>query len=201
MDGRVEGGFNGGGNSVDSREDYPYNRGGGGGATDIRLLDDTLLNRIIVAGGGGGGSANYTLGGKGGAGGGVSGENGIVGQFAAYGGGGNQSEGGNSYGSSVCERGILGVGGSVSGYNFLAGGGGGGWFGGGASGFHGGGGGGGSGYVLTASSYKPSGYKLGSEYYLTDAQTIAGNTSFLAPGGGTETGHSGNGYARITVVE
>ena len=33
---------------------------------------------------------------------------------------------------------------------------------------------------------------------LTDAQTIAGNTSFPAPGGGTETGHAGSGYARIT---
>lgn len=65
----------------------------------------------------------------------------------------------------------------------------------------GGGGGGGSGYVLTSSSYKPSGYALGSEYYLTNAQTIAGNQSFPAPGGGNETGHSGNGYARITLVE
>ena len=61
--------------------------------------------------------------------------------------------------------------------------------------------GGGSGYVLTDSSYKPSGYLLGSEYYLSNAQTIAGNQSFPTPGGGTEKGHSGNGYARITVVE
>ncbi len=62
-------------------------------------------------------------------------------------------------------------------------------------------GGGGSGYVLTASSYKPTGYLLGSEYYLSNAQTIGGNQSFPAPGGGNETGHSGNGYARITLVE
>lgn len=61
-------------------------------------------------------------------------------------------------------------------------------------------GGGGSGYVLTASSYKPSGYLLGSQYYMTSASTKTGNTSFAAPGGGTETGHSGNGYARITLV-
>ncbi len=62
---------------------------------------------------------------------------------------------------------------------------------------------GGSGYVYTsstASSY-PSGCLLNSSYYLTNAQTIAGNTSFPAPGGGNETGHSGNGYARITLVE
>ncbi len=57
-------------------------------------------------------------------------------------------------------------------------------------------GGGSSGNVLTTSSYK-----LGLEYYLSDAQTIARNQSFPAPGGGTETGHSGNGYARITLVE
>lgn len=60
---------------------------------------------------------------------------------------------------------------------------------------------GGSGYVLTTSSYKPSGYLLGSQYYMTNAQTKAGNTSFPAPGGGNETGHSGNGYATITLVE
>ena len=81
------------------------------------------------------------------------------------------------------------------------GGGGGGWFGGGGGSGGNGGGGGGSGYVLTYNSYKPTGYKLGSEYFLTDAETIAGNQSFPAPGGGNETGHSGNGYARITLVE
>ena len=36
------------------------------------------------------------------------------------------------------------------------------------------GGNGGSGYVLTASSFKPTGYLLGEEYYLTDGKTIAG---------------------------
>ena len=62
---------------------------------------------------------------------------------------------------------------------------------------------GGSGYVYTsstASSY-PSGCKLNNSYYLTNASTKAGNTSFVAPGGGNETGHSGNGYARITLIE
>ena len=67
---------------------------------------------------------------------------------------------------------------------------GGGWYGGGADNdaF---GGGGGSGYVLTSSSSKPSGYALGSQYYLSNAATYAGNTSFVSPTGGTETGHSG----------
>ena len=60
---------------------------------------------------------------------------------------------------------------------------------------------GGSGYVLTSSSSKPSGYALGSQYYLSNASTKAGNTSFVSPTGGNETGHSGNGYARITLVE
>lgn len=36
---------------------------------------------------------------------------------------------------------------------------------------------------------------------LTEAQTIAGNASFTTTSGsGTETGHSGNGYAKITPV-
>lgn len=61
------------------------------------------------------------------------------------------------------------------------------------------GGGGGSGYVYTsstASSY-PSGCKLTSSYYLTNASTTAGSSSFPSTTGGTEIGHSGNGYARI----
>ena len=65
------------------------------------------------------------------------------------------------------------------------------------------GGGGGSGYVYTestASNY-PSGCKLNSSFYLTNAQTIAGNTSFTSPTGSNETGHSGNGYARITALD
>lgn len=59
---------------------------------------------------------------------------------------------------------------------------------------------GGSGYVYTSStaSNYPSGCLLNSSYYLTEAQTIAGNTSFASVSGSTETGHGGNGYARIT---
>ena len=48
-------------------------------------------------------------------------------------------------------------------------------------------GGGGSGYVNTAQ--------------LTSTQTIAGNQSFPSPtSSSNETGHAGNGYARITPV-
>lgn len=88
----------------------------------------------------------------------------------------------------------IGAGGTGS-----SGAGGGGWYGGGA----GWPAGGGSGYVYTASSATnyPSGCLLNSSHYLSNAQTIAGNQSFPAPGGGNETGHSGNGYARITLVE
>ena len=72
-----------------------------------------------------------------------------------------------------------------------AGGGGGGWYGGKADtgttakpGYGVYGGGGGSGYIGG----------------VTNGTTIAGDQSFAAPGGGTETGHSGDGYARITLT-
>lgn len=57
--------------------------------------------------------------------------------------------------------------------------------------------GGGSGWVNVAASAgnRPSGY-TGLE--LDSGITTAGDQSFEAPGGGTETGHEGNGYARIT---
>jgi len=35
---------------------------------------------------------------------------------------------------------------------------------------------------------------------VTDGTTIAGNQSFSAPAGGSETGHGGDGYARITLT-
>lgn len=91
-------------------------------------------------------------------------------------------------------------------YRYCSGAGGGGWYG-------GGGGlksdnsmtyvhysGGGSGFVNTAASAgnRPSGY-TGLE--LDSGTTYDGNTSFPSTGGGTETGHSGNGYARITRLE
>lgn len=79
--------------------------------------------------------------------------------------------------------------------------GGGGWYGGGACDHQGGGGG--SGYVYTSStaSNYPNGCLLNNSYYLTNAETKDGNTSFPSPtSSGNETGHSGNGYARITLV-
>lgn len=57
--------------------------------------------------------------------------------------------------------------------------------------------GGGSGFVNIAANaqYSPSGY---TGIDLDSGSTYAGDTSFPSTGSGTETGHSGNGYARIT---
>ena len=189
--GLAEGGFNGGGAAYGSSTGEPAN--GGGGASDIRINEDSLYSRVIVAGGGGGGGED-------------SGDN------PGYGGG---TSGGASSGmSTLATQTSTGTGG-VFGFGANTpndgGGGGGGWYGGGTtngsqniptsnSGSDTSGGAGGSGYVYTsstASSY-PSGVKLNSSYYLTNAATIAGNTSFTDNSGSTVTGHSGNGYARIT---
>lgn len=201
--GYYPGGFNGGG--------YRYNYKGGGGATDIRIGSASLYARVIVAGGGGSdGSPNYS----GGYAGGVSGTRGNFG-CGSYGYGGSQTASysslsainsqGTTNSSSNCAAGF-GFGGfgcySSSGYG---GAGGGGWYGGqgtypDGSGDDDGGGGGGSGYVYTSSTAKnyPQGCLLNSSYYLTDAQTIAGNQAFTSPEGTSETGHSGNGFCRIT---
>ena len=184
------GGWNGGGTNYGSSSGEPA--GGGGGATDIRLNGTTLYHRIIVAGGGGGGGEDsgdtYGVGG---------GESGTA--------GGSRSDAGTQ---------TAGTNGAVFGYGASSpndgGAGGGGWYGGGtnggsqtipssSTGTDCQGGSGGSGYVWTSatSQYAPTGYSVPATYYLTNAQTIAGNTSFPAPGGGVETGHPNSGYARI----
>ena len=197
------GGFNGGG--------YRYNYKGGGGATDIRIGSASLYARVIVAGGGGSdGSSGYS----GGYAGGVSGARGNFG-CGSYGYGGSQTASysslsainsqGTTNSSSNCAAGF-GFGGFgcyyASGYG---GAGGGGWYGGqgtypDGSGDDDGGGGGGSGYVYTSSSASnyPQGCLLNSSYYLSDASNLSGNESFKSPSGSTETGHSDNGYCRIT---
>lgn len=89
-------------------------------------------------------------------------------------------------------------------YRYCAGGGGGGWYGGGSGksdsstsyiNYTGGG----SGFVNTSAnaSSRPSGY---TGLQLDSGTTTAGNTSHPSTSGGTETGHSGNGYAKITVI-
>lgn len=88
-------------------------------------------------------------------------------------------------------------------YRYCSGAGGGGWYGGGTTYSDNGTtsckyGGGGSGFVNTAASAgnRPSGY---TGLQLDSGTTYAGNTSFPNTAGtGNETGHSGNGYAKIT---
>lgn len=189
---KVEGGFNGGGFAFHESTGEPGN--GGGGATDVRIAQDSLYARIIVAGGGGGSGEDNETGGYGG------GETGGAGSGNTSLTQASQTSGGtNSFG--------FGLGGNT--YNGGAGGGG--WYGGASrysvssysTGSDSEGGGGGSGYVYTSSTAKnyPSGCLLNSSYYLSNAQTIAGNDSFASPTGSSETGHSGNGYCRITVIE
>lgn len=122
------------------------------------------------------------------------------------GGGGTQTAGGAGGSNNAGTFGQGGQGLSDSGG--YGGAGGGGWYGGGGSypdysGDDDRGGGGGSGYVYTSStaSNYPSGCLLNSSYYLTSASTTAGNTSFTSPTGTSETGHTGNGYVRITVIK
>lgn len=189
---KVEGGFNGGGFASHESAGEPGN--GGGGATDVRIAQDSLYARVIVAGGGGGSGEDNETGGYGG------GETGGAGSGNTLLTQASQTSGGtNSFG--------FGLGGNT--YNGGAGGGG--WYGGASrysvssysTGSDSEGGGGGSGYVYTSSTAKnyPSGCLLNSSYYLSNAQTIAGNNSFASPTGSSETGHSGNGYCRITVIE
>ncbi len=157
---------------------------GGGDASDMRVGGSALTNRIIVAGGGGG---KIFEAGEPGIGGGLIGGNWVNGSMQCT--GGTQNSGGTSTFGTTGSFGQAGA-------NYS--GGGGGWYGGGA-GYNGCGG---SGYVFTEASDK-TGYGVNLpdiKYYLSDAQTIAGDTSFPAPGGGSEIGHSGNGYARITPL-
>ena len=190
------GGFNGGGTTG--------SKGGtGGGASDIRIGTDSLYARVIVAGGGGGkGQDNCAAGGVGG--GTTGGGSASQSSCGTQAGGGTQTAGGakgNYSGTYGANKGAFGKGGNASDGRYDGGGGGGGWYGGGAGASSGwsNGGGGGSGYVYTsstASSY-PSGCLLNNSYYLTNASTTAGSSSFIGPSSSSETGHSGNGYARI----
>lgn len=126
--------------------------------------------------------------------------------FGSGGGGGTQTAGGAGGYSNAGTFGQGGLGLSRS--DGYAGAGGGGWYGGGGSypdgsGDDDRGGGGGSGYIYTSStaSNYPSDCLLNSSYYLTNASTTAGNAAFTSPTGASETGHTGNGYIRITVIK
>lgn len=208
------GGFNGGG--------YRYKYYGGGGATDIRINNDNLLARVIVAGGGGSDGATSKKGMYGGGTAGGSSTESYT-SISNYGGkGGTQTYSGYSANYTITTQATTGLDSNTKdyyagGFGFGGGGvylssgyggaGGGGWYGGSGnvpdgSGDDDRGGGGGSGYIYTtgtASSY-PSGCLLNSSYYLVNAQTVAGDTAFTSPSGTSETGHSGNGYAKVTYI-
>ena len=174
------GGYNGGGNSYSHQS---CNAGGAGGgathfATKSGLLESLESNKasvLLVAGGAGG--AGWQ--GQGG-----------------YGGGANMSggNGGDGNGATVSSgfkfgKGQGGADGVCSGASSIhAGGGGGGYYGGYAKGTKtsDAGGGGGSGYASST---------------MTKISGANGNASMPAPAGSTETGHTGNGYARITLVK
>ena len=192
--GGTNGGYNGGG----KRGSYA----GGGGATDIRIGEDSLYARVIVAGGGGSDGATNK---KGMYGGGTAGGT-TTESYGSGGEGGTQTAGGAGSNQSATTAGTFGIGGDgLNASGGYAGAGGGGWYGGAGSypdgsGDDDRGGGGGSGFVWVGLN-APSGYLLNESHYLTSASTVAGSTSFAGPNGTNETGHTGNGYARITVIE
>ncbi|MDD2203264.1 MAG: glycine rich domain-containing protein [Bacilli bacterium] len=203
------GGWNGGGSGgihVDGDS-------GGGGGTDIRLVGGTwneptsLYSRIMVAGAGGGtdnsgdtpSSFNSGLDqsddGSGGWGGGLIGGNAKVGTFRA-----------NTGGTQTF--GTLGQGQNSLTTNDM-GGAGGGYRGGIATNDHQGGGGGGSAFISGypgCDAIDEAGVNTGqpnhfSGMVFTNSLMLSGNEVMPKPGGGTQTGHSGNGYARIIYMQ
>ena len=189
------------GSTYDSSGISAYNGGGkgsssGGGATHIAKANRGELKNYssyksevyIVAGGGGGGADSGWGTGTGGAGGGTSGGIGTdystVTQRAT---GGSQTGPGvngrysNQSNINVINAPGFGQGGSSNAGGNYGGGGGGGWYGGG-------------GYPWAGSGAGGSGYIGG----VTNGQTIAGNQTIPSPTGGTEIGHFGNGYCKIT---
>ncbi len=167
------GGWNGGGSTENT------NGWGGGGATDIRKGGTSLNNRIIVAGGGGGSQAS-----SGGHGGGLTGLDG--GQlYGTPGYGATQTAGGGGGSSGSFGQGGIG---RHGGDGLPGGGGGGGWYGGGGA-------------ISDASNRDDSGGGGGSGYIggVLNGTTIDGSKAMpRTTGTGTEIGHAGNGYARVS---
>lgn len=205
--GKTAGGFNGGG----KRQGY----NGGGGGSDIRIGTDSLYARVIVAGGGGSDGAPSKTGMYGG---GTTG--GSTTQSYGNGGYGGTQTGvsSSSWQTTSQSTSTTASSGAYAGFGFggngiarksgYGGAGGGGWYGGSgaypdSSGDDDRGGGGGSGYIYTSTSAStyPSGCLLNSQHYLENATTLAGNAAFTSPIGVSETGHTGDGYIRITVIE
>ena len=194
-----DGTFNGGGGYTGYSD---YNCATGGGATDIRLISgnwndfNSLKSRIMVAAGAGGiivgGNSN----------GGTLNSSDVITNYtdAAY-----TTADSNVSGSSQTSGYSLGIG-----QTSTRAGGGGGYYSGKAVQLSGAGGSSFiSGYpgcnAISKSSTSTNIIHTGSPnhysgYVFTNMEMIAGDSSMPSPAGGTETGHSGNGYARITFV-
>ena len=220
--------WNGGGSGYHTNGSGYSTAGGGATDIRLTNGDwdnfNSLKSRIIVAGGGGG----SCHGGFGGYGGDIEGSKGVTYAEAnlpcsSYTGGdmsglgGTQTSGGMAGGFNWNQgiaptNGIFGTGGD--GCTSYGGGGGGGWYGGGGSGVQAssmGGGGGGSSFIsghtgcnaISSSSTSSKITHTGSPNHysgkvFTNTVMKAGNESMPKPTGGTETGHSGNGYCIIT---
>ena len=212
--------FNGGGQVIHLDTHWHDTEVGtcGGGATDIRLTNgdwdsfNSLKSRILVAAGGGGGGYHQSNSYRPGVGGGLNGQDAYGNYMWTFAGtGGTQTAGGIAYNSTkfVETNGLFGKGGK--GYGNYDGGGGGG------SGYYGGSGGivdsgsGGSSFIsghtgcnaISSSSTSTNIVHTGqpnhySGYVFTNTVMKAGNEVMPSPTGGTETGHSGNGYCKIT---
>ncbi|WP_084608568.1 fimbrillin family protein [Xylanibacter oryzae] len=163
--------------------------GGGGGASHITKTNNrgTLSNyvnnqdEVLIVAGGAGGVDFYGYSGYGG---GITGGSGYYNGITTTGGS-QTSTGSGAYVGSFGTGGFGYTNSTPETSSDWGACGGGGWYGGaGTNIVSGGGGGGGSGHIGTG----------------VTGTTVAGNQTFISPFGGTETGHSGNGYARITFV-
>ena len=219
--------FNGGGKGGNAAGGaWPYENyfGGssGGGATDIRTISgiwdniNGLRNRIMVAGGGGGTQMDEGYDAE------KSNSGGLVGEK-----GGAHSYMNPTYVSHIPMRGVggtqttgfaFGVGGTgdnSGGSDYCHGhnGGGGGYYGGTGGKQTGGschsmGGGGGSSFIsgfTGVNAIKDDGTPSGQTKHFTgyvfkNMDMKSGNQTFPSPSGTNETGHTGNGYARITLL-
>lgn len=186
------GGYNGGGNGGIDSSDGDDSGGGGGGSTDIRYNGTSINDRIMVAAGGGG-AARYGTGYVAGAltlnnvtqtsgnafyqgAAGTNNSNGMGGGGGGYYGGKTRSNGYGSYGGSSYISGHVGSVAITSSTNTNP-----------KTGCA-------DGTTDVTCSYHYSG-KI-----FEQTQMIAGNSSMPSTNGETETGHVGNGYAKISYV-
>ena len=211
--------FNGGGEVTHKEFFYKVQGSSGGGATDVRLIGtdmwsdfNSLKTRIMVAAGGGGGAYYNVNAYSPGAGGGLNGQDAYGTKIWTWAGtGGSQTSGGIVTTEGLC-GGFFGKGGAGRGANSGNDGGAGG-----GSGYYGGSGGitdsgsGGSSFIsgypgcnaIAESSTEDNIIHTGqanhySGYIFSNPVMIDGGSVMPKPGGGTETGHSGDGYCIIT---